>query len=205
MDMNKSLWETGTVVQTFPYLCFNLWIWHECEMYIYLRFPKWHNLKKSLKWVKISLRMPYHNTGKKSIAFNSLSHVKLTTPTQTDSPVSSFSSSAYQYNGKVHKEWRNPTSHPQACIPTSNTYSRYTLLHTHQTKDSTEKSVCIRHRVKQMALYRKYTERHSVNMYWIYVAAPYAFEGLLWRLAGCLVGTHTFMYWETDAFLHKSL
>lgn len=31
------------------------------------------------------------------------------------------------------------------------------------------------------------------------------FEGLLWRLAGCLVGTHTFVYWETDAFLHKTL
>lgn len=42
-------------------------------------------------------------------------------------------------------------------------------------------------------------------MYCMYVAAPRVFKGLLWRLAGCLVGTHTFVYWETDAFLHKSL
>lgn len=38
-----------------------------------------------------------------------------------------------------------------------------------------------------------------------YKICNHAFEGLLWRLAGCLVGTHTFVYWETDAFLHKTL
>lgn len=60
-------------------------------------------------------------------------------------------------------------------------------------------------RLKPMALYRQFKDRHLASMYCMYVAAPHVFEGLLWRLTGCLVGSHTFVYQKTDAFLHKTL
>lgn len=129
-----------------------------------------------------------------------------TSPTQTDSPSSVSSFSSYTHSTvlkSTRTQYIRYILSLTLSISSHNWHQATTLGDTHNIKNNRRKTNHIHYSQEQMALCDMLKLYTVLKVYTAHL--NHIFEGLLLWLQDSLVGTHTFLYLKTDAFLHKIL